>query len=223
MLINARDISLIYDMKKNSNTYALKDITISTGKNELIGIMGPSGSGKSSLLYILSGLIKATFGELYYDGRDTSTLSNNALACLRREKFGLITQHNLLVEHLTVLDNVLIPCFSVNTEVINKALHLLKRLGIQHLADERPKELSFGQRQLVSIARALINKPEVVFADEPTAALDHKSAMDVMATLREQLDQASVIVATHDKSILEDADRIIQMWDGRIIQSSSME
>lgn len=223
MLIDARDISLIYDIKRNCDTYALKDITISIKKNELIGIMGPSGSGKSSLLCILSGLKKATVGELYYDGRDTSTLSNNALACLRREKFGLITQRSLLVEHLTILDNVLIPCFSVTAEIRDKAMQLLKKLGIQHLADERPKELSFGQQQLVSIARSLINQPKVVFADEPTAALDHKSAMDVMATLREQLDYASVIVATHDKSILEDADRIIHIWDGRIIQNLSMK
>lgn len=216
MLIEARNVSLIYDIEKQNDSYALKDINFTVQPRELVGVMGPSGSGKSSLLYVISGLKKPTTGAVYYDGNDVDSLAAEDLSRLRRQKYGFIFQRHLLVDYLSVLDNVLLPSFKLNNEILEQAMALLERMEIRHLKGKKPGELSQGQRQRVAIARALINSPDVIFADEPTASLDHKNAMDVMAVFQEQLENTSVVVVTHDGSILENADRVVELWDGRI-------
>ena len=216
MLFKVENLNLIYDMGKEVQTYALRNINLSLEGNRLIGIMGPSGSGKSSLLYSLAGLKIPSSGTISYKDMKFKELSTSKTTELRRKDFGFIFQRHFLIDYMTVLDNVLTPINDNSTKAKDKALGLLRKLGIQHLADKRPHQLSGGQRQKVAIARALINDPKVIFGDEITASLDHSSAKEVMKLLDEYKNNALVIIVTHDASILENADDIINIWDGSI-------
>ncbi|MFA9380002.1 MAG: ABC transporter ATP-binding protein [Acetanaerobacterium sp.] len=209
---------MIYDMKKDAQTFALKDVNLSLEGYKQIGILGPSGSGKSSLLYSMAGLRQPTSGQVIYNNMDFTGLNPSALAALRRREFGFIFQRHFLINYMTVMENILVP-LNLNTKPIrSKAKSMLERLGIGHLAGKRPYQLSGGERQRAAIVRALINDPKVIFGDEPTAALDHKSAREVMALLSEHTKSAMVIIVTHDESILKNADTIIRIWDGAIAQ-----
>lgn len=219
-MIDGRELSLIYGNQKNEECYALRDINFTVGSSEMVGIMGPSGSGKSSLLYVLSGLKKPTTGTVYYHNTILNELSSNELAGIRRKDFGFIFQRHFLIDYLTVLDNVLTVVNSKEKAWHEKAVNLLETLGIAHLALEKPYQMSVGQRQKVAVARALLTRPKVIFADEPTASLDHGNARRVMDVLASVKSQTTILVATHDESILEQADRVIQMWDGRIIRTT---
>lgn len=216
MLLEGRDLSLIYDLGKEEEVYALRDVNISIDAGEIIGIMGPSGSGKSSLLYVLSGLRKPVNGTVYYKDRDMESFDLNSQAKLRISEFGFIFQRLFLIDYLTVLDNILVASGVRGKEAEKSGIELLNRLKIGHLANKKPFQLSGGQRQRVAIARALINKPSIIFADEPTASLDHKNAVEVMNVLKELRERTTIIIVTHDRSVLENADRIIEIWDGRI-------
>ncbi|MFA9398348.1 MAG: ABC transporter ATP-binding protein [Clostridiaceae bacterium] len=215
-MFKIENVNLIYDMGKEVQTYALKDINLTLQENKMIGIMGPSGSGKSSLLYVMAGLKKQTSGKVHYDEMDFNKLSAKKAANLRLNQFGFIFQRHFLIDYMTVLENVLTPINSDSKEDKVKALELLNMLKIGHLSNKKPYQLSGGQRQRVSIARALINDPKVVFADELTAALDHESAKEVMDFLNEYKKKALIIIVTHDPSILENADSIINIRDGEI-------
>ncbi len=219
-MIEGKELSLIYGNQKNEECYALRDINFTAGQGEMVGIMGPSGSGKSSLLYILSGLKKPTIGTVYYDNSILEELSYNELAGIRRKDFGFIFQRHFLIDYLTVLDNVLTVVNSKEKVWQEKAVSLLETMGIAHLALKKPYQMSVGQRQKVAVARALLSQPKVIFADEPTASLDHGNARMVMDVLAGLKNQTTILVATHDESILEQADRVIQMWDGRIIKTA---
>lgn len=221
MLFKIENLNLVYDIGKDAQTYALRDINISLDGNRLVGIMGPSGSGKSSLLYALAGLKVPTSGTVSYKGTSYNELSKSKNTELRRKEFGFIFQRHFLIDYMTVIDNVLTPVNDDSEEYKSKALNLLNRLGIEHLADKKPHQLSGGQRQKVAIARALINDPKVVFADELTAALDHNSAKEVMKLLDEFKSDALIIVVTHDASILKNADDVINIWDGSITSVES--
>lgn len=221
MLFKIENLNLVYDIGKDAQTYALRDINISMDGNRLVGIMGPSGSGKSSLLYALAGLKVPTSGTVSYKGTSYNELSKSKNTELRRKEFGFIFQRHFLIDYMTVIDNVLTPVNDDSEEYKSKALNLLNRLGIEHLADKKPHQLSGGQRQKVAIARALINDPKVVFADELTAALDHNSAKEVMKLLDEFKSDALIIVVTHDASILKNADDVINIWDGSITSVES--
>jgi putative ABC transport system ATP-binding protein len=214
--IEAEELTLIYDMNKDEETHALRNISVSFEPCGITGITGPSGSGKSSLLYALSGLRKPTSGTVYYNDTDIESYTRDKRARMRKEKFGFIFQKHYLIEYLTILDNVLVPVNKNNPELRERAETLLERLDIRHLSGKLPYKLSQGQKQRAAVARALINSPEVVFADEPTASLDHNNALEVMDILNEIKDTCSVLVVTHDTSILGKADRIMEMWDGCI-------
>lgn len=219
-MLEAREVNLIYGNNPATEHYALRDINFSARPGEMIGLIGPSGSGKSSLLYILSGLKKPTTGTVYYQNCALESLSFNDLADLRRKTYGFIFQRHFLIEYLNVIDNVL-AVVNQNTPVWKKAaLDCLELLGIADLAPKKTWEMSVGQRQKVAIARALVTRPKVIFADEPTASLDHQNARMVMEVLARLKGQTTILVATHDHSILEPADRIIQMWDGRIVKTT---
>jgi putative ABC transport system ATP-binding protein len=221
MLFKIENLNLVYDIGKDAQTYALRNINLSLDGNRLVGIMGPSGSGKSSLLYALAGLKAPTAGAVSYRGVSYNELSKSKNTELRRREFGFIFQRHFLIDYMTVIDNVLTPVNDDSDEYKGKALSLLDRLGIGHLAYKKPHQLSGGQRQKVAIARALINDPKVVFADELTAALDHNSAMEVMMLLDELKSKALIIVVTHDASILKNADDVINIWDGSITSIES--
>lgn len=216
MLFKVENLNLIYDMGKEVQTYALRNINLSLEGNRLVGIMGPSGSGKSSLLYSLAGLKIPSSGTISYKDRMFKELSTSKSAELRRKDFGFIFQRHFLIDYMTVIDNVLTPINDNSIKAKQKALGLLKKLGIEHLANKKPHQLSGGQRQKAAIARALINDPKVIFGDEITASLDHTSAREVMKLLDEYKNNALVIVVTHDASILENADDVINIWDGAI-------
>lgn len=223
MLFECRKLSLIYDQGKEAQTYALKNINLTLEGNRLIGIIGPSGSGKSSLLYSLAGLKVPTTGFVKYKDVMLNELAASEKAKLRKKEFGFIFQRNFLIEYMDVLHNVLVTVNSYSSSSREKAMSLLERLGIANLAGKKPYMLSGGQRQRVAIARALINDPEIVFADELTASLDHSSAKEVMSMLEEYKKKALVLVVTHDKTILENADEVIDIWDGCIKASEGRE
>lgn len=216
MLLEGKGLTMVYDRGKELETYALRDVNIALDINQMIGVMGPSGSGKSSLLYVLSGLKKPTAGTVVYKGMDLDAMSAVERARLRKKEFGFIFQRHFLIDYMTALDNVLVGINDASAAGKNKALLLMDRLGIKHVAYKKPFQLSGGQRQRIAIARALINDPAVIFADEPTASLDHANAQEVMAVLEEIKAKTSVLVVTHDASILKNADSVIELWDGRI-------
>jgi putative ABC transport system ATP-binding protein len=223
VLFKIENLNLIYDIGKEVETYALRNINLSLEGNRLIGIMGPSGSGKSSLLYSLAGLKIPSSGTISYKDMKLKEMSVSRSTELRRKDFGFIFQRHFLIDYMTVLDNVLTPINDNTVKAKAKALALLKRLGVEHLANKKPHQLSGGQRQKVAIARALINDPKVIFGDEITASLDHASAREVMKILDEYTSNALVIVVTHDPSILENADDIINIWDGVITSIENRE
>lgn len=220
-MFELKDVNLVYDLGKKEVTHALQNISYKSENSGLTGLIGPSGSGKSSMLYIMAGLKSPTSGEVYYKGKGYSSMPLDIKAGLRRKEFGFIFQRGYLIEYLTVLNNVLVPLNDSSAEGKTKALELLKRLGIEKLANQKPYQLSGGQRQRVAIARALITEPEVVFADEPTAALDHKSAMEVMDLLADYAKKKLVIVVTHDTSIFREKTKMLSIWDGVLIDMES--
>jgi putative ABC transport system ATP-binding protein len=216
VIFECRNLSLIYDQGKDVQTYALKNINLKIEDKGLIGIMGPSGSGKSSLLYSMAGLKKPTTGSVVYKDKDLTKISDDEKSSIRKEEFGFIFQKHFLIDYMSVLDNVLVPLNDNSEENVKKAVSLLKKLKIDHLANKKPHQISGGQSQRAAIARALIKDPKVIFADELTAALDHSRAKEVMNILNEYKKSALIVVVTHDPSILEGADRIINVWDGEI-------
>lgn len=210
-------LNLIYDMDKEEKVCAVNDVSLTLPDTGLIGIIGPSGSGKSSLMYCLSTLKKPTDGDIVYNGKNYNELSGRELERLRREQFGFVFQHHFLVGYMSAMDNVMVAAKENTAETRKRAEELLQQLRIKPTeSKKKPKQLSGGQRQRCAIARALINEPKVLFADEPTASLDHENAFRVMRYLKEYAKEHLVLVITHDHSILEGADRIIEIWDGEI-------
>jgi putative ABC transport system ATP-binding protein len=216
MIFKIENVNLVYDIGKNAETYALKDINLSLDGNRFIGIMGPSGSGKSSLLYTMAGFKTPTSGNVNYGGIDYNKISSSEIAELRRKDFGFIFQRHFLIDYMTVMENVLVPINDDRREAKIKAISILSKLGLAHLSSKKPYQLSGGQRQRVAIARALIGEPKVIFADEPTAALDHDGAIEVMKFLEDYKKDKMIILVTHDLCILENANYIINMLDGGI-------
>ncbi len=216
MSFQLKNVNLVYDMDKEAGTAALKNVNLSLGENGLIGILGPSGSGKSSLLYMMAGLKCPSSGQVFYGNMDYSVMKPPVLASLRRKEFGFIFQQHFLIHYMTVLENIMVPINLNNKPIRDKAMSLLERLGVAQFANKFPYQLSGGQRQKVAIVRALMNDPKVIFGDEPTAALDHASAGEVMALISEYTKNATVIIVTHDESILNNANIIIHVWDGAI-------
>ncbi len=217
MLIEGSDLSMIYNLGEEYETYALRNVNIKLMAGEFVGIIGPSGSGKSSLLYILSGLKTPTMGTVYYQDIDIESLSDIKRSELRKNHFGFVFQRHFLIEYMTVFDNVLLACNEIDSKrAKEKTAEQLERLNLNKISCKKPFQLSGGQRQKVAIARALINHPSIIFADEPTASLDHEAARSVMDILEEQREETTIVVVTHDRSILSNADRVIEMWDGYI-------
>ncbi|NLF42190.1 MAG: ABC transporter ATP-binding protein [Bacteroidales bacterium] len=220
MSYQIKEVSLVYDVKKDGGTAALRNITLSLNEAGLIAIKGPSGSGKSSLLYTMAGLKKPTSGEVFYNSTDLFSMSMPELTSLRRKEFGFIFQQHYLINYLTVLENTLVPLNVSNESVRRSAMKILERLKMLQYAHKLPHQLSGGQCQRTAIARALINNPKVIFADEPTAALDHKSACEVMEILSEYAKRAMVVFVTHDESLLQYSDQIITINDGEIVSKT---
>ena len=203
--------------------HVLKEINLTVRSGEFAAIVGPSGSGKSTLLYVLSSLDREYEGEVIFGDVELKTLSNRKLARLRNRSIGFIFQFHYLLADFTALDNVMLPGLKLgelpHEELEEKAMQKLDLLGIADQATKRVNKLSGGQQQRVSIARALINEPQIIFCDEPTGNLDSKNALivyDMLKNLTREFDQ-TILMVTHDDSYLSEIDRQIQLLDGRIL------
>jgi putative ABC transport system ATP-binding protein len=195
---------------------AVHEVSIVIADHQFIGILGPSGSGKSSLLYLLSGLRRATRGEIYLDGRAYSKISERERVALRRSEFGFVFQQHFLISYLTVLENVMVAAPVQAKAHAEQARALLTDLGMGDKLHRFPDELSGGERQRVAVARAMIHQPRTIFADEPTGLLDRHTGLQVMALLHGYRDQGSLIAVTHNPEILSEADMVITLRGGRV-------
>lgn len=216
-MFEIKNLTMIYDMEKTEKVYALGGFDLTLPDRGLVGVIGPSGSGKSTLMYCLSTLKKPTDGQILYNGQNLVALKNADRERLRREEFGFVFQRHFLVPYMSAVDNVTVAAVAAGKETAEQARKLLSGFGLgEKEFGKRPAKLSGGQRQRTAIARAMINNPRVLFADEPTAALDHENAFLVMGILKEYAKNNLVLVITHDRSILKDADSVVEMWDGNI-------
>lgn len=205
---------------------AVDDATIAFEQCEFCAITGPSGSGKSTFLHMLSSLEYPTSGYVTYGKKKLSDYTDNQLSILRRRRFGFVFQAYNLVNELTGYENIVLPIMldkkKPDEEYMDK---LIKMLGIEDRLDHLPSALSGGQQQRIAIARALANKPAILFADEPTGNLDGKSGREVLSLLKYVSSELAVtlILVTHDLHVAEQADRIITIEDGRIVKDSKAE
>lgn len=209
-MIKATNVSLVYN-DHEKQVFACNDVTLEVKPGEFLGILGPSGSGKSSLLYLLSGLKNPTSGAIELHNQDLQSLTDKDRAELRRKHFGFVFQQPFLLGYLTALENIL----AISPSSKARAEDLLAELGLKDKLHRLPHELSGGERQRVCVARALINQPEVIFADEPTAALDHSNGEQVVQLLNQHRGDGSLVMVTHDPSMLNQANRIIGMNNGQ--------
>jgi putative ABC transport system ATP-binding protein len=195
---------------------AVHDVSIAIEDHQFIGILGPSGSGKSSLLYLLSGLRRATVGEVYLDDRAYGKMTERERVALRRTEFGFVFQQHFLINYLTALENVMVASPVQDKAHAEQAKALLADLGMGDKLHRFPYELSGGERQRVAIARAMIHRPRIIFADEPTGLLDRRTGLQVMALLRSYREQGSLIAVTHNPEILGEADLVITLRGGKM-------
>ena len=214
----------IKDIRKSfGNLEVLKGISAEINDGEIVSIVGPSGAGKSTLLQIVGTLDKPDFGRIIYNGVDVSLMSEKKLSAFRNGNIGFVFQFHQLLPEFTAMENVAIPALikGDNASQANKrAAELLDFLGLSGRLDHKPSQLSGGEKQRVAVARALMNKPAVIFADEPSGSLDSNNKKELhklFFDLRRELNQTFVIV-THDETLAADCDRIIKMTDGKIVE-----
>lgn len=208
--------------KSFSNLRVLSDVSFDIRRYEFVSIVGPSGAGKTTLLQIISTLASADSGEVNILGKDTSRLSHEEVCKLRNSDLGFVFQFHQLLPEFTALENVMVPALIAGrdeAECKQEAMSLLTRLGLAERASHHPNELSGGEKQRVAVARALINKPQILFADEPTGSLDSQNRDELQKLfldLRKEFG-LTVIVVTHDMTLAQQSDRVIEMKDGKII------
>jgi putative ABC transport system ATP-binding protein len=209
--------------KQYGGVHALDGVDITIQGGEVLAVIGPSGSGKTSLLHVLSGILRPDGGDVFLDGQSVGTLSESARSELRRTAFGFVFQSGMLVAELTAEENAALPLLLAGVpryQAVSTARDWLHKLGLDGLAQRRPGEMSGGQAQRVAIARALAHRPRVIFADEPTGALDTRTGQDMMSALLTSAAEsgAAVVVVTHDAAIASRARRVVELSDGRILQ-----
>ncbi len=204
----------------NETVYVLKGIDLSIRKGEYVALMGPSGSGKSTLMNLLGCLDTPTSGQYILNGKDVSQMSDDELAEIRNKEIGFVFQTFNLLPRTTALDNVALPMVYAGyskSERKARASEVLGQVGLSDRMDHRPNQLSGGQRQRVAIGRALVNKPSIILADEPTGNLDSKTSVEIMRLFNEiHANGNTVILVTHEEDIAAYAHRVIRLRDGRI-------
>jgi putative ABC transport system ATP-binding protein len=219
MLISIKTLNKTYIMGEEK-VEALKDVTLNIEKNEYVALMGPSGSGKSTLMNLLGCLDSPTRGEYWLNGTEVSTMDDGDLAEVRNKEIGFVFQTFNLMPRLSALENVALPLVYAGVsreDRLEKARKTLESVGLGDRVTHKPNELSGGQRQRVAVARALVNNPAIILADEPTGNLDTKTSYEIMG-LFEQIHKAgnTVILVTHEHDIAMHAHRIVRMRDGLI-------
>jgi putative ABC transport system ATP-binding protein len=222
-IVTATDVCRRYG-EGDAAVDALAGVSVSFERGRFSAIMGPSGSGKSTLMHILAGLDRPTSGSVVLDGVEISTLDDGDLTRLRRDKLGFIFQFFNLIPVLTAEENIVLPLSIAGRSVDEEWLRrLVDTVGLSDRLTHRPAELSGGQQQRVAVARALVSKPAVVFADEPTGNLDSKASDEVLCMLRQSVDDLgqTVVMVTHDPEAASHADRLIVLRDGQIVHDGA--
>lgn len=219
-MIEVKDIHKSFDRLE-----VIKGVSLDVRRGEVMSIVGPSGAGKSTLLQIMGTLDRPDSGTVVYDGNDVFTLNERKLARFRNRTIGFVFQFHQLLPEFSMLENVAMPALiggRNRDEAFRRAAELIDYLGLKERADHRPAQLSGGERQRAAVARALVNHPEVVLADEPSGSLDSRNRMELhrlFFDLRRDMGQTFVIV-THDENLASDSDRVVHMTDGLITHIS---
>jgi putative ABC transport system ATP-binding protein len=218
-VLQVKDLCKTYIIKKNSNN-VLRNINFELGEGEFVTVMGPSGSGKSTLLYTVSGMDEMTSGKVNFNGRDISSLNKKEMSKLRLTEMGFIFQQMYMMKKLCVFDNIVLPAYQSGmsrSEANKRAESLMRRLDIIETAEHEVNEVSGGQLQRACLCRALINEPKVIFADEPTGALNSKAPADVMRELvAANRDGTSIMMVTHSIKVAAMSDKVLYLMDGDI-------
>ncbi|MBQ5430693.1 MAG: ABC transporter ATP-binding protein [Lachnospiraceae bacterium] len=222
-ILDVKDLCKTYVIDKRQNN-VLKNINFSIEEGDMVAIMGPSGSGKSTLLYSVSGMDRPTSGAVTFNGSNLQELSEKELTRTRLSGMGFIFQQMYMMKNLTVLDNVLLPAFEnkqgkeTRKEKVDRALFLLRKMGIVEVADHDINEVSGGQLQRACIARSMINRPRILFADEPTGALNRHASGEVMEEMTKLNDEGTTIMmVTHDAKVAARCKRVFYLVDGSIV------
>lgn len=228
-VLEVKDLCKTYIVNKRQNN-VLKNVNFSISDGEMVAVMGPSGSGKSTLLYSVSGMDNITAGEVLFCGKKIASLSQKELAGLRLDEMGFIFQQMYMLKNLTILDNIVLPaCQSKkNTasrkEKIESGQDLMRKLGIIDIADNDINEVSGGQLQRACICRSMINKPKMIFADEPTGALNRTSSDEVMDELTKiNSEGTAIMLVTHDVKVAAKCTRVLYIVDGNIVGEYNLD
>jgi lipoprotein-releasing system ATP-binding protein len=228
-LLRLANVTKRYDAPdKPEALTVLKDVSLEIARGESLAIVGPSGSGKSTLLHIIGTLDRPTSGSVALDGRDLSALDEQQLAAVRNRQIGFVFQAHYLLPQCTVLENVLVPTLTspetaAGDGVGERAVRLLKRVGLGERTSHRPGELSGGERQRVAVVRALINQPQLLLADEPTGSLDHASAQELGGLLLElnREEGVTLIIVTHALELARRMGRLLELKDGGLVPAAA--
>lgn len=221
-ILEVKDLCKTYIVNKRQNN-VLRNISFTVNEGEMIAVMGPSGSGKSTLLYTVSGMDKMTAGDVFFCGRNMSELSENELAKMRLDDMGFIFQQMYMMKNLSVLDNIILPAVKSDKiqesrkSTVQRGQDLMRKLGIIEIMDNDINEVSGGQLQRACICRSIINNPRMMFADEPTGALNRTSSEEVMNELTKLNDDGTTIMlVTHDAKVAAKCTRVLFLVDGNI-------
>ncbi len=221
-LLTVKDLCKTYVIEKRQN-HVLKNVNFSVKAGEMVAVMGPSGSGKSTLLYAVSGMDKASAGSVIFDGKEITALSEKEMADVRLDDMGFIFQQMFMMKNLTIMDNILLPAVQSRKEKlsreekVSRCEELMRKMGIVEVADHDINEVSGGQLQRACICRSLINKPKIIFADEPTGALNRTSSTEVIDELvRLNREGTTVFMVTHDARVAARCSRVLYIVDGNI-------
>ncbi len=221
-ILEVKDLCKTYIVNKRQNN-VLKNVNFTVSEGEMVAIMGPSGSGKSTLLYTVSGMDSVTAGEVEFCGKNIAKLNEKELADLRLDEMGFIFQQMYMLKNLTVLDNIILPAVQSDKnnesrkEIVKRGQELMRKLGIIDVADNDINEVSGGQLQRACICRSMINNPKMIFADEPTGALNRTSSDEVMDELAKLNDDGTtVMLVTHDVKVAAKCTRVLYIVDGNI-------